>query len=244
MGGIPLPAQGSGGATGFGVSGFGNDPVYPFKNAGIANLPISTVNRSQPFFEFKGDRLVDDDGDGIPGYLDPSGNGTDARYYVYFASYGAPGYDPNDCNFGVAQSPDDGNVGTVFRVGFPVAANSTLHSAQNVTYSQAPNPYTSTVSVPHDDSSPTPPFSATQPTGYQNTTSFQIISAGGDRAYGPGGQYSGGTGTSKLPLVYITGSNPPQIEPLYFPLTPAGMLPGVRDTESDNVTNFTSGRLN
>ena len=107
LGGIPNPTLNSGGAIVYGTSGFGRNPQFPFSNPGTqgsmsnasAAIMLST-NRTQPQYEFNGSRLLDDDLDGIPGYLDPLGSGNSGTYYAYFASYGASGYDPNDVNFG------------------------------------------------------------------------------------------------------------------------------------------------
>src|SRR5690606_39063676 len=88
LGGIP-------GASGAGMAGFAKDPVNPFRSDNPANAGY-TASRNPPLFEFKGDRLLDPDANGYPGYVDSLGRTTDARYYAYFSAYGNGGYDPND----------------------------------------------------------------------------------------------------------------------------------------------------
>jgi hypothetical protein len=89
-------------------------------------------------------------------------------------------------------------MGNAFTLNFPPGA----------TVSPAPNPYTNGPSAPGSAKSAT----------YYNTTSYQIISAGGDRFYGAGGQYS-----------------PQSDDPL-----PGG---GDRVRERDNLSNFSTNRL-
>ncbi|MDB5349443.1 MAG: hypothetical protein JWN86_690 [Planctomycetota bacterium] len=212
LGGIPTATTNSNGAISFGMSGFGKEPLFPFKNAGVVAGPVSTSNREPQFYEFKGDRLVDEDGDGIPGYMDPLGAAPAGQFYAYFSAHGAAGYDPNDFDSTTEPQDDAGLVvGNDFRVGVPILGA----TVPNTTFSPAPNPYT--VSAPAPATSGT----AIPPAAYVNANSFQIISAGGDQMYGPGGQYS--TSGDKLP--------PPP-------------LPGLRIRENDNVGNFTAGRLN
>lgn len=162
LGGVP---QNTG--SGFAMTGFSKNPSYPFRVDATGS-----GNRIPPYFEFKSERLQDDDGDGVPGYLDPRNNSTDARFYAYFSAYGSNGYDPNDMN--VAGKPmyssiDDMTNVETFRVNFP----------PNQVASPAPNPYTTSI--------PAPP--AGSAVAYQKKETFQIISAGTDGIYGLGGQY-------------------------------------------------------
>lgn len=185
LGGIP---NSSGSAvTGYtfqGMGGFLNNPTNPFASENNAPNP-----RSRPLFEFRADRLVDEDGDGIPGYLDPLGTGTDGRPYAYFSAYAGSPYDPNDVNCAdptvrAAQmttdqlSPDDAGSGQTFG-SIP---------------SFAPNPYT------------VGPSASGRPK-YVNPESYQIISAGRDRNYGVGGQYDASGQGDRLPTD-TTGRNP------------------------------------
>ncbi len=50
-----------------------------------------------PNYEFNLSRLLDQDGDTFPSYLDPL-DLSQTRAYAYFASYGTNSYDPNDDN--------------------------------------------------------------------------------------------------------------------------------------------------
>ncbi len=207
LGGIPTPTANTSGTITYGASGFGKEPRFPFKNAGISGTNISTSNRTPPSYEFKGERLVDTDGDGIPGYLDANASGSTGTFYAYFVAYGSVGYDPNDVNIG---DEGDLSVGNTYRIGMPTIPVST---PPNTVFSPSPNPYTSSAPAP---------LSMNQPAAYVNATGFQIISSGGDQLFGPGGQWT--TSGDRLPV-------------------PPAAPPGIRDPESDNLTNFTSGRL-
>ena len=213
LGGIPNPTSNADGTIGYGTAGFGRDPRFPF-------TPSIIPNRTQALYEFKGNRLYDDDGDGIPGYFDSLATGNQGRFLTYFVSYGASGYDPNDDN---KPSPDESDTpGLSFRVGNPVLGS----GSNNTTVSPAPNPYTTSLPTPINATA-TPTFNLSQPAAYMNQNSFQIISAGGDRQFGPGGQYS--PSGDKLPLP---------------PISLFGLPSGIRVREYDNVTNFSTGRLN
>ncbi|MFO0956953.1 MAG: prepilin-type N-terminal cleavage/methylation domain-containing protein [Isosphaeraceae bacterium] len=177
LGGVPQVT-----GTGFTMTGFSKNPSLPFQ----ADL-TGTGNRIPPYFEFRSERLQDEDNDGVPGYLDPRNNGTDARFYAYFSAYGSNGYDPNDMNMAgkiAYWSPEDSNVGT-FKVNFPVVS-----PTAGVANSPAPNPYTSSAPVP-----------TTGTVAYMKKESFQIISAGVDGIYGTGGQFTADANSwdSKLP---------------------------------------------
>ena len=171
LGGIPLH-DGTGKPTGF--SGFSSNPQNPFLNQTAAS------NRKNPSsFEFRADRLVDEDGDGIPGYLDTLGKndvGT-IHYYAYFSSYSGDSYDPNDVNF---PEVDDNNTPIVLPFSTLIFPTGTI--------SQSPNPYTSTLPVPTGSRA-----------SFLNAKGFQIISSGADGRYGPGGQYNLGTQGDKFP---------------------------------------------
>jgi general secretion pathway protein G len=222
LGGIPTST-----GTGFGVGGFAKNPVNPFQGESV------TTNRSPAYFEFKAERLIDDDGDGMPGYIDSLASGTDGRYFAYFSAYGNGGYDPNDVN-GPEPDLDSGTpaISRMFRVGFGVASQA-HPTIPNTVYSPAPNPYTSSDAVPILDSQTAPPY---QPTVYINPNSYQIISAGRDREYGFGGRYNANSAGDRLPFdAADLGSNPPRIIP--------ANNPKIRQRETDNITNFSNGRL-
>jgi general secretion pathway protein G len=209
------------GAPVLSMDGFAKDPVNPFVNSTL------TQSRYPSFFEWKSDRLIDDDGDGIPGYVDSLATVDQARYYAYFSAYGQNGYDPNDVNF---SEPDDNattpTIYRAFRVNFgvpnPLQTSPLIPGSIS---SPAPNPYTSS-----DTYQPAPSFSP----AYQNPNTFQIISPGRDRFYGIGGQY----------LPTSTGDRLP------FPDPPTGSGPsgeilpgGFRNRERENLTNFANSKL-
>jgi prepilin-type N-terminal cleavage/methylation domain-containing protein len=207
-----------------GVTGFGKSPTNPFVSTQISN------NRVPPFFEFRSERLYDDDGDLMPGYVDPLALAfnPDARYYAYFYSYGNSSYDPNDVNFpevndNVSQTA---LIGRAFQVNFLTAGN----FPTNVTGSPAPNPYTSSVAY-----TPNPAAGLAPPAVYQNPESFQIISAGRDRLYGIGGQYLPASANDRLPMAPYDFTDP---------VNSGGNIdPGVRQRERDNLSNFATGKL-
>ena len=206
LGGIPLQDTSAANA-GFGMTGFAKNPLLPFQNS------TSAASRDPALFEFKGDRLIDDDGNGFPGYVDTLATGTNARFLAYFSAYGTTGngfYDPNDVNLYASTSTQfagiESGVTNNFRVAF--AGTTTVTS-------QAPNPYTSSLPVP----------AGTSPASYLNNQSFQILSAGRDRLYGYGGQYVPSSTGARLPI------------------DPNGAGYTDRNAERDNVANFSNGQL-
>ncbi len=203
LGGIPVH-DGSGIV---GVSGFGTNPLNPFLSE------FADPERTPPIHEFDVSRLVDDDLDGIPGFIDPLGESTEGRYYAYFSSYDGSGYDPNDVNFTLDEGPLP--VFMQFGVSFPVKAPSGTGPSFRVTPSPLPNPYTT--SVPFDGSNPSNAPAAS----FVNKTSFQLFSPGRDRLYGTGGQFSSRSDLDSLP----------------------GQPSDPRDRELDNITNFTQGTI-
>src|SRR5271157_2738780 len=224
LGGIPQ-ATGSG----YAASGFGKDPTNPFTN-NLVGAQGYSGNRQSPLFEFVSNRLVLDPAgtSGIPGYLDSLGNAppqanskppppstTPINFYAYFSAYGNGGYDPNDVNF-ISENYDLTSK-TYPELGYNV--NFPVTGATNA-LSPAPNPYTSTVTVP-----------GTLAATFLNPQSFQIISSGIDGTYGVGGQYSPDANEA---LPYDAANNP------YLYNTVGN---GIRTVERDNVTNFHNGKL-
>ena len=210
LGGIPI----NNGDGTFGTSGFGRSPLNPFTVGG--------TNRTVPNYEFVSGRLIDQDFDHVPSYIDPldvtPGN---RRAYAYFSAYGTNSYDPNDLNgYGHNVSPnfeveDDGttNVERGFTVSFPPGS----------VVSPAPNPYTSGLPV-----SPS--------VAWINPNSFQLFSAGQDRLYGLGGTFSQNTTGDAGRLPIASGDSG---------IVNAGDFSnGSRNRENDNLTNFSGGRLN
>ena len=223
LGGVPLN---NGNGT-FAVTGFSKSPLNPFQNS------TQQTNRTVPFYEFVSGRLIDQDGDGFPSYIDPLNTVAGSRRaYAYFFSYGANAYDPNDVNgyghsfdqSGTASDAgdfevDDNLAGTFtewgFQVGYPLSTGTS-----GVAVSPAPNPYLSSASVTTGGA-----------VSWINPASYQILCAGQDGFWGPGGTYtSSGSGGNNLP---IPASNPPNTN---------GLTNRVR--ENDNLTNFSGGRLN
>jgi hypothetical protein len=80
--------------------------------------------------------------------------------------------------------------------------------------SAAPNPYTTGAALPNNG------FAS-----FVNPNSFQIITAGGDGYFGPGGTYAGEIAGEKLP------ADPPD------------STVDLRSRERDNISNFSRGRL-
>jgi len=171
-------------------------------------------NRTTSMFEFVGGRLVDNDKDGMPGYADSLNAGVNGRYYAYFYSYTSGGYDPNDVNF----SPVTGEIDTEDQVSRLFGVNYTSGTVN----SRAPNPYTSGPA--------TPPGAGA--TSYHRGDTFQVISPGRDGIYGFGGQYTTVGSGNRLPLP----------DPANVNVSPSTDPPR-RAAESDNLTNFATGKL-
>lgn len=216
LGGIPSigPNDAGTGLEFGGLSGFANNPQNPFVKEYYNNM-YQYPNRVRPIFEFKGERLVDDDRDGIPGYIDSLGSSSTGRYFAYFSSYGGGGYDPNDVNFNPITLDESDLAGRPFRVNFPVVLPGNPPTTINEVFSPVPNPYTSSQ-----------PASATgAPATYQNSETYQIISSGGDRRFGPGGQYLSNSTDDRLPVdAAVTDRD-------------------LRVREQDNLSNFAAGRF-
>jgi general secretion pathway protein G len=227
LGGVPF--HDSSGALS--VTGFGKDPRNPFSN-NIVGSNMYSNNRSAPMFEFLPGRLALDTtpssgGSGVPGYLDSLGNSLangQINFFAYFSAYGNGGYDPNDVNFPSELDANSAVAGLAFRVNFsilPPAITGVASTAGSV----APNPYTTTTTVPQ---LPNNLFGV--PT-YYNPQTFQIISSGADGQYGLGGQYSPDVAT---PLVLDSNAA------VYMGTTTDT---GIRAREKDNLTNFHNNRL-
>lgn len=257
LGGIPQ----STGASEWSVTGFAKNPQNPFQNAETAN------NRTPPFHEFVSSRLLAypaefDSGfgspSGFPAFLDslgsynyktgdPTSDGA-IPFYCYFSAYGGSGYDPDDVNMFERDSATNNDLKGAF-----VANNAATPTPGAVTMSggmvsPAPNPYTASTPVPTagDGSA----VASTKPRVWINAQSFQIISAGRDRVFGLGGQYSANA-EAKLPFLEVKKRNLPYTADSaqtadanngMYPVTPA--LGGdARAREKDNLTNFSQGKL-
>ncbi len=220
LGGLPI--QNANGT--YAMSGFSKSPVNPFQISAVQ------TNRTVPMYDFVSGRLFDQDGDGIPSYIDPLNNTPGSRRtYAYFFSYGANAYDPNDDNGfghkfdGTADDAGDFEVDDTlaatytewgFQVGFPTSSGTSPYYA----ISPAPNPYTTGLTEGTTVS-------------WVNPTTFQLISSGQDGFWGPGGTYSGTGAGPSLPA--ISSATPGNTNGLT-----------IRVRENDNLTSFSGGRLN
>lgn len=213
LGGIPYNNGGV-----IGMTGFAKDPANPFQNM------LLTSNRNPATFEFKPERLIDDDGDGIPGYIDSLSAPPAGRYYAYFSSYGNGGYDPNDVNFSESDttSSSTANIARFFTCTFGVADPNNAGAITSVINSPSPNPYTA--------GEPVPNAAGTLPATFQRANTFQIVSAGTNGLYGIGGRFDASATASHVPLNDAANATP-------------NSDPGMRQVEGDNLSNFTSGRL-
>lgn len=194
-----------------GIRGLGRNPVNPFQpEAG----GVPSGNYKDPFFDFRGERLMDPDGDKMLSYGDPyvrpnpapQGYPYTAPPYAYFAPRGSNNYDPNDCNF-VSDA-------RAFR-----------RTNGSVVPSPGPNPYTQSDAL----NTSNPPTSTSLQVRYWNPDTYQLISPGGDQIYGVGGTYDKTNESSPFPERF----------------DPSGQTQPTRtNQESDNITNFNTGRLN
>lgn len=223
LGGIPLNTGGTADLQ-LSLSGFARKPFsypnlagskpHPFRNNLANGNAAYEGDRLPVYHEFNVERLRDADGDGFLEFVD--GLGTD-RPIVYFRAEGGGGYDPNDCNL---PEPDTSGVvkevARTYTVGFPIGT-------ARLAVSPGPNPYSANAA------------NTMTTTSWHRPTSYQIISAGADGLYGPGGRYvPPGLGVKDvLPLEPKTGT----MDNLNTADT------DVRLAEKDNLTNFTSGTL-
>lgn len=225
LGGVPTPAGG--------MTGFTKNPTLPIVADLVATGGTTPQNRTVPMFEFKSDRLADEDGDGIPGYLDPRNNGNDRRFYAYFSTNIIGGYDPNDCNFIATNS----RVQYMSVEDLPFARLMRTISLGTPVASFAPNPYVSSDPLPGGANPPQ--GTRVPPVVYYNKESFQLISAGVDGAYGPGGQYTPDSTNAKLPVDagLISGTD------LLRGTVTAATDAAARRPEKDNLSNISTSRL-
>ena len=220
LGGQPSRVASGSGAPVWAANGLGRNPLNPFPPPGS----VSANNRSTPMYSFDGGRLADLDGDGLPSYYDSLST---ARPIAYFSAYGGAGYDPNDVNYDsgspLAEPDESGTtaaIGSKFAVTYPLAAGG------NVASSPAPNPYTTGLPVP-----------VTGSASWLDAQTYQLVSAGYDGEYGPGGQYLPG---ASLPLPLDAADTVPAVSLLASPPDPNL---GIRTRERDNLTSFHQGRL-
>lgn len=177
--------------------------------------PLVGSNRNAPIFEFNAGRLTDLDKDGFPEYLDYN----QQQPIVYFLSYGG-NYDPDDVNY--SEISDDlltkQTAGAFFN--------------QALIASPAPNPYTVAPPIASLTTGHVAPIGQQPSQVWWKPQTFQLICAGDDGLFGIGGQFVE-KGNTVLPeyttaTADVTGQNP---------------LPGIRQRERDNLTNFYGSRL-
>ncbi len=236
LGGIPI-FDSSKKVTG--LSGFSKSPTHPFVDSGPipGQSNLYAPNRTVPNYEFNNGRLQDQDKDHIPSYLDPLDQVPGShRSYAYFSAYGTNQYDPNDVNgygyddlnnlnnLSFEKEDDDTTfVERGFSVFFPTSSGSPYYAK-----SPAPNPYTTGAAALASTGA-----GASGAISWYNPNSFQLLSSGQDRLWGLGGTYiQTSSGGSRLPL-----------DPNDPGLIHSTDTVVIRLRESDNITNFSAGRL-
>lgn len=169
------------------------------------------TNRKPPLFTFDPHRLVDLDGDGFPEYA----SRLNGKPLAYFAAYPGGSYDPDDVD-------DPSEPLGVFQTATHPTGTGGLASRPDLVASRGPNPY-------HAGAA-----SQIQKTVWLKPDSFQIVDAGYDGLFGPGGGLDGPE--SYRPLV-------PPDPSLYLTVAGVDWDPTARDAEQDNVTSFRGFKL-
>jgi prepilin-type N-terminal cleavage/methylation domain-containing protein len=212
-----MPTLNSPTATGGAPMGFSQNPVDPFNRSGGNRLS---------FGEFDKTRLILYTPSGgtqhtMNAYLDPLSGQT--QPYLYLSSYGGQGYNISEL---VGSTPSTSNApgGTfidVYRQGQQGYWSPTTASASLPATAPYPSPYQpesgQTIST-SPNTSPSPAL---------NPNSYQIISPGGDRLYGVGGEYESASANALLVIYPASGTTSPVD----------------RTGERDNITNFSPGTL-
>lgn len=223
LGGVPKPYQKSDGTAGFGMIGWANNRMNPFQPDSFIP-PTSTLevtpSREASQFTFKTSQLEDHDGDGFPRFNDCFSS-EPTPYAFFVASSGE--YDPSHCDSPTEPDGSPSPVGA-FRYGGAFVS------------SPAPNPYTTGPALPVSGAYASGPLATGVAfrANYVNRDSFQLICAGADRRFGPGGQYDGESTEDKLPYPALATSQ-----------APGGVVQGrtARDVEADNQVNNIGGVL-
>lgn len=232
LGGVPsATVDASTGATVYGVTGWYKNQTNPF--VALSPLVVNSNNRQPPIYtNFRPEQLLDEDGDGMPGYCDPLGKQADMRPYAYFRSYNGGGnYDPNDVNFHVDMDPTSSYVmmrafQTQFTTPYGIGAGT-----PQIVYSFAPNPYTLSDPVPIAVNG------TLAPPSYHAPETYQMISAGRDFLYGIGGKYTPNSTDEPLPLPDAPTAGVPSS------IQAQNLTQGDRLREQDNITSFSRGKL-
>ncbi len=229
LGGIPLQDLTIGQPDSvIGMSGFARG-ANPFVSANI------NPNRTEAFFDFTADRLADIDfnqafildpsfNDGIPSFIDPYSpnrtSETDRVPYAYFVPTANGLYNPHDCDFFRAEE-DPNATGFVPRLQIDINTY-TSSFPPNPYYSSALQPSSAAVALPNQNQLPV----------FLRPQTYQIISAGADRAFGPGGTYRPDDNT-KLPLNTAAFGSPAEFQ----------AASDARQLGTDNLSNFSTGQL-
>lgn len=203
------------------MKGFSNSPANPV-------IPINTplgTNRSSPLYDFTASRLVDSNNNGFPELADS----ITGKPVVYFSAYEGVGYDPDDCNFAEEGNLADGTP--VTGIGCHFFSIRDANNPNGGGYSPSPNPYTN---------GPSLRMPGTSNPEYINKLSFQLIVAGYDGSYGIGGWYSAKK-EEPIPLP-VANPDPKNYVPEFG--YPVGLARSARQVESDNITNFSGGKIN
>lgn len=229
LGGIPKPFKSTSGAVGFGMIGFATSPTNPFLPESYIEPTTSVVvipGREPASVEFRSERLNDADGDGVPNYADIYSGPAFPTPYAYFAPL-AGMYDPDDCNF--ATEPDGSPSPSG---GFAVGGLGT----GPYTSSPAPNPYTLSSPLPTTGANYATATLATSPAyvaTWANAGIYQILSAGQDRRFGPGGWWDAKANDTKVPFARMANQS----------ITGTTLGADARQVEKDNLANFAAGPL-
>lgn len=245
LGGMPKPHVSPSGNTIYGLIGFCNDPRNPFQTDiypdPAAPLKIITTQRLTPNKEFASGRLFDLDGDGMPSYADPYSGSENPTAYAYFAPLGGL-YDPDDCNQRIDPSDPTRSLepsGDTTQLGVFMTSGQG-QAAGKVATSPAPNPYAISPVVPVTGPYETGPLAAGfLAIDWQSRASYQIICAGDDRQFGPGGWYDPRSTTDKLP--WPANANATAVANATG--RTASPDPLARRVENDNLTSFAGGPL-
>ena len=245
LGGMPKPHKSPSGSNAFGLIGFCSNLRNPFQTdiyidpADPLKTKVITTQRLSPNKEFTSGRLFDLDGDGVPSYADSYSGSENPTAYAYFAALGGM-YDPDDCNQLVDPSDPTRSVepsGDTTQLGAFMASGQG-QAVGKVMVSPAPNPYSTSSVIPVTGSYGTGNLA----TGFlsidwQSRASYQIICAGDDRQFGPGGWYDSRSTTDKLPWPINANASAVSMA-TGITATPD---PLARRVENDNLTSFAAG---
>jgi general secretion pathway protein G len=219
LGGIPLKGE-----KGLGMTGFDKNPANPFTSAAQppANNPWPFgTNRTPPYYD---------------GPVKPAINGVAfldhnrTNFYAYFSAYEGGGFDPDDVN--LPETDDDSGLVVLGAVQTTNAATPKGNGQRkDIVSSPAPNPYSNDAPMPITSGGALNLTELRRRVNWKDQ-SFQIISAGEDGKFGIGGQYVPDESVT-LPFYAAATKS----------ITGQTLTVSVRNSEKDNVSNFSAGRL-